>query len=412
MVNEMRIKLGLTTQIIIGAVLGIILGAVLGSKIADIKIIGDIFLRLIQMAVIPLVFCTVIAAIGKLPIKQLGRLGMRIVLWFTITTVIAALIGLILGCLFHPGMGLHLTLNASLTDDIVKNKVALTDMILGFFPTNIFEALTQGNTIQVIIFALLFGVVLSKANTSQQYDAILTGLQQLNQLLVSLIQAVLRLAPLGIGALMAAVTADNGLKVLIPLIKFLGIFGLGTLLFLMGLFTMIMLRAHMSLHAVLHGFANIILIAMTTTSSAASLPVEMHDAEKRLGVGKEISELVLPLGMALNSNGLAMYLALACVTMTQFYGLSLSFLMMLEIVLLAIVACLGTVAVPGGGLVALTIIVPALGLPLESIALLAGIDWFAGIFRTTLNVVGDTTTAIMIAADEHELSQVSVSIEN
>ncbi len=412
MVNEMRIKLGLTTQIIIGAVLGIILGAVLRSKIADIKIIGDIFLRLIQMAVIPLVFCTVIAAIGKLPIKQLGRLGMRIVLWFTITTVIAALVGLILGCLFHPGMGLHLTLNAPLTDDIVKNKVALTDMILGFFPTNIFEALTQGNTIQVIIFALLFGVVLSKANTSQQYDAILTGLQQLNQLLVSLIQAVLRLAPLGIGALMAAVTADNGLKVLIPLIKFLGIFGLGTLLFLMGLFTMIMLRAHMSLHAVLHGFANIILIAMTTTSSAASLPVEMHDAEKRLGVGKEISELVLPLGMALNSNGLAMYLALACVTMTQFYGLSLSFLMMLEIVLLAIVACLGTVAVPGGGLVALTIIVPALGLPLESIALLAGIDWFAGIFRTTLNVVGDTTTAIMIAADEHELSQVSVSIEN
>ncbi|QDJ59677.1 dicarboxylate/amino acid:cation symporter [Weissella sagaensis] len=408
----MRIKLGLTTQIIIGAVLGIILGAVLRSKIADIKIIGDIFLRLIQMAVIPLVFCTVIAAIGKLPIKQLGRLGMRIVLWFTITTVIAALVGLILGCLFHPGMGLHLTLNAPLTDDIVKNKVALTDMILGFFPTNIFEALTQGNTIQVIIFALLFGVVLSKANTSQQYDAILTGLQQLNQLLVSLIQAVLRLAPLGIGALMAAVTADNGLKVLIPLIKFLGIFGLGTLLFLMGLFTMIMLRAHMSLHAVLHGFANIILIAMTTTSSAASLPVEMHDAEKRLGVGKEISELVLPLGMALNSNGLAMYLALACVTMTQFYGLSLSFLMMLEIVLLAIVACLGTVAVPGGGLVALTIIVPALGLPLESIALLAGIDWFAGIFRTTLNVVGDTTTAIMIAADEHELSQVSVSIEN
>ncbi|WP_370398669.1 dicarboxylate/amino acid:cation symporter [Weissella sagaensis] len=408
----MRIKLGLTTQIIIGAVLGIILGAVLRSKIADIKIIGDIFLRLIQMAVIPLVFCTVIAAIGKLPIKQLGRLGMRIVLWFTITTVIAALVGLILGCLFHPGMGLHLTLNAPLTDDIVKNKVALTDMILGFFPTNIFEALTQGNTIQVIIFALLFGVVLSKANTSQQYDAILTGLQQLNQLLVSLIQAVLRLAPLGIGALMAAVTADNGLKVLIPLIKFLGIFGLGTLLFLMGLFTMIMLRAHMSLHAVLHGFANIILIAMTTTSSAASLPVEMHDAEKRLGVGKEISELVLPLGMALNSNGLAMYLALTCVTMTQFYGLSLSFLMMLEIVLLAIVACLGTVAVPGGGLVALTIIVPALGLPLESIALLAGIDWFAGIFRTTLNVVGDTTTAIMIAADEHELSQVSVSIEN
>lgn len=399
-------------QIIIGMVLGIILGAVLGPKIADIKVVGDVFLRLIQMAVIPLIFFTVIAAIGKLPIKQLGRLGMHIVLWFTITTLIAALAGLILGWLFHPGVGLHLTLDTALTKEITGDKVSSTDMILGFFPTNIFDALAQGNTIQVIIFALLFGFVLSKANNNQQYNQILTGLQQLNQLLVSLIQVVLRLAPLGIGALMAAVTADNGLKVLIPLIKFLGIFGLGTLLFLIGLFVMIMLRAHLSLRTVMHGFSNILLIAMTTTSSAASLPVEMHDAEKRLGVSKEISELVLPLGMALNSNGLAMYLALACVTMTQFYGLSLSFMMMLKIVLLAIVACLGTVAVPGGGLVALTIIVPALGLPLESIALLAGIDWFAGVFRTILNVVGDTTTAIMIAADEHELSQVDVLTEN
>lgn len=393
-------------QIIIGMVLGIILGAVLGPKIAHIKVVGDVFLRLIQMAVIPLIFFTVIAAIGKLPIKQLGRLGMHIVLWFTITTLIAALAGLILGWLFHPGVGLHLTLDTALTKEITGDKVSSTDMILGFFPTNIFDALAQGNTIQVIIFALLFGFVLSKANNNQQYNQILTGLQQLNQLLVSLIQVVLRLAPLGIGALMAAVTADNGLKVLIPLIKFLGIFGLGTLLFLIGLFVMIMLRAHLSLRTVMHGFSNILLIAMTTTSSAASLPVEMHDAEKRLGVSKEISELVLPLGMALNSNGLAMYLALACVTMTQFYGLSLSFMMMLKIVLLAIVACLGTVAVPGGGLVALTIIVPALGLPLESIALLAGIDWFAGVFRTILNVVGDTTTAIMIAADEQQLQPI------
>lgn len=408
----MKIKLNLTTQIIIGMLLGIILGATLGPKIAGIKIVGNIFLRLIQMAVIPLVLCTVVSAIGKLPIKQLGRLGIRIVLWFTITTVIAALAGLMLGWLFHPGMGLHLTLDTTLTKQLAKNKVASTDMILGFFPTNIFEALTQGNTIQVIVFALLFGFVLSKANVNQQYDRILRGLQQLNQLLISLIQVILRLAPLGIGALMAAVTADNGLKVLIPLIKFLGLFGIGTLLFLIGLFAMIMLRAHMSLRTVMHGFSNILLIAMTTTSSAASLPVEMHDAEKRLGVSKQISELVLPLGMALNSNGLAMYLALASVTMAQFYGSSLSFMMMLKIVLLAIVACLGTVAVPGGGLVALTIIVPTLGLPLESIALLTGIDWFAGVFRTILNVVGDTTTAIMIASDEHELSQVDVSIEN
>ena len=408
----MRGKIQLTTQIIIGMVIGVILGAVFGTKIAGVKIIGDIFLRLIQMAVIPLVFCTVIAAIGKLPIKRLGRLGVKTAAWFMGTTFIAALVGLVLGWWFKPGVGIDLKLNPELVEKLTGHPISTSDMILGFFPTNIFDALAKGNTIQVIIFALCFGVVLSKANSQQKYQGLVNGLEKLNQLLVDLIQLVLRLAPLGIGALIASVTAENGLTVLIPLFKFLALFGVGTLLFLSVLFGMIMIRARMSLRTVMYGFANILIIAMTTTSSAASLPVEMHDAEKRLGIKKEISELVLPLGMALNSNGLAMYLALSCVTMTQFYGLSLSFIMMFKIVMLAIVACLGTVAVPGGGLVALTIIVPTLGLSLESIALLAGIDWFAGIFRTVLNVVGDTTTAIMIAADEKQLKQVGLPAKN
>ena len=399
----MRIKIHLTTQIIIGMLIGIILGAVFGTKIAGIKIIG---------AVMPLVFCTVIAAIGKLPVKQLGKLGIKTAAWFIGTTLIAALVGLLLGWWFMPGVGIDLKLNPELVQKFTSHPVSTSDMILGFFPTNIFEALVKGNTIQVIIFALCMGIVLSKANSQQKYQHIINGLEQLNQLFIDLIQLVLCLAPVGIGALIASVIAENGLTVLIPLLKFLILFGVGTLFFLAILFGMIMIRAHMTLRTVMHGFANILIIAMTTTSSAASLPVEMHDAEKRLGIKKEISELVLPLGMALNSNGLAMYLALACVTMTQFYGLSLSFIMMLKIVMLAIVACLGTVAVPGGGLVALAIIVPTLGLPLESIALLAGIDWFAGIFRTVLNVVGDTTTAIMIAADEKKLVHGSLPVKN
>lgn len=408
----MRIKIHLTTQIIIGMLLGSILGAVFGTKIAGIKIIGDIFLRLIQMAVMPLVFCTVIAAIGKLPVKQLGRLGIKTAAWFIGTTFIAALVGLLLGWWFMPGVGIDLKLNPELVQKFTSHSVSTVNMILGFFPTNIFEALVKGNTIQVIIFALCMGIVLSKANSQQKYQHIINGLEQLNQLFIDLIQLVLCLAPVGIGALIASVIAENGLMILIPLLNFLILFGVGTLFFLAILFGMIMIRAHMSLRTVMYGFANILIIAMTTTSSAASLPVEMHDAEKRLGIKKEISELVLPLGMTLNSNGLAMYLALACVTMTQFYGLSLSFVTMLKIVMLATVACLGTVAVPGGGLVALAIIVPTLGLPLESIALLAGIDWFAGILRTVLNVVGDTTTAIMIAADEKKLVHGSLPVKN
>jgi Na+/H+-dicarboxylate symporter len=203
---------------------------------------------------------------------------------------------------------------------------------------------------------------------------------------------------------MAWVTADSGLKVVLPLLKFLMAFGLGSVVFLTCLFTLISWYAKIPLGGLIKGFSRIILIAFTTTSSAIALPVEMTDAESRLGVSKSISQLVLPLGMALNSNGLAMYLSLACLTLTQLYGISLSFVAMLKIILLSVIACLGTVVVPGGGLVALTIVVPTLGLPTESIAILAGIDWFSGMFRTVLNVVGDTTTAIAIAADEKELN--------
>lgn len=131
----------------------------------------------------------------------------------------------------------------------------------------------------------------------------------------------------------------------------------------------------------------------------------MEDAEDRLGVEKSISQLVLPLGMALNSNGLAMYLSLSCLTLTQLYSMSVSPVSMVKIVLLSVIACLGTVVVPGGGLVALTIVVPTLGLPMQSIAILAGIDWFSGMFRTVLNVVGDTTTAIAVASDENLLDR-------
>ncbi len=216
---------------------------------------------------------------------------------------------------------------------------------------------------------------------------------------------VMKLAPIGIAALMAWVTATSGIKVILPLLKFLTAFGVGSVAFLIVLFGFISWYAKVPLRGLVRGFSRIILVAFTTTSSAISLPIEMEDAEDWLGVEKSISQLVLPLGMALNSNGLAMYLSLSCLTLTQLYGLSVSPVSMVKIVLLSVIACLGTVVVPGGGLVALTIVVPTLGLPMQSIAILAGIDWFSGMFRTVLNVVGDTTTAIAVASDENLLDR-------
>ncbi|MCW3777501.1 dicarboxylate/amino acid:cation symporter [Levilactobacillus namurensis] len=395
-------KLTLTTQIMLGMVGGILLGILFGPAVGGLKLLGDIFLRLIQMTVVLLIFGAVIEALGNLPANALGRLGLKTALWFLGTTIVAAAIGLLMGLWLKPGAGLHLTPN---TPNTVKAPAKLGETVLGFFPQNIFASLSQGNVIQVIIFAILFGIVLNQANRHHQFEAVLSLVKQVNQLAVRLVLLVMHLAPIGIGALMIGVTVDTGLKALIPLLKFLAIYGLSTGIFLAILLLVISWYAKVPLKGLVNGFTRIALVAFTTTSSAVSLPIEMADAHDRLGVSQRITQLVLPLGMALNSNGLAMYLALVCTLVTQLYQLQISFAGMVQIVSLSVLACLGTVVVPGGGLVALAIIIPTLGLPTESIALLAGIDWFSGMFRTVANVVGDTTTAIAIASDEHELDR-------
>lgn len=387
-------KLTLTTQIMLGMVGGILLGVLFGPAVGGLKLLGDIFLRLIQMTVVLLIFGAVIEALGSLPANALGRLGLKTALWFLGTTIVAAAIGLLMGLWLKPGAGLHLTPNTPAT---VKAPAKLGETVLGFFPQNIFASLSQGNVIQVI--------VLNQANRHHQFEAVLSLVKQVNQLAVRLVLLVMHLAPIGIGALMVGVTVDTGLKALIPLLKFLAIYGLSTGIFLATLLLVISWYAKVPLKGLVNGFTRIALVAFTTTSSAVSLPIEMADAHDRLGVSQRITQLVLPLGMALNSNGLAMYLALVCTLVTQLYQLQISFAGMVQIISLSVLACLGTVVVPGGGLVALAIIIPTLGLPTESIALLAGIDWFSGMFRTVANVVGDTTTAIAIASDEHELDR-------
>ncbi|MGY5340302.1 dicarboxylate/amino acid:cation symporter [Levilactobacillus spicheri] len=394
-------RLSLTSQIMLGMVGGILIGLLFGPQIAGIKILGDIFLRLIQMTVVLLIFGAVIEAIAGLESQALGKLGLKTALWFLITTVIAAVIGLVMG---RSGAGITLA-TVQHQAATVKTSPDLTTTILNFFPQNIFAALSAGNVIQVIVFAILFGIVLNRANQDHEFDNVLLLIRQINQLATKLVMFIMRLAPVGIGALMVGVVANSGAAALLPLLKFLIVYGFSTVLFLAVLFLLISWYAKVPLGGLLHGFSRIMLVALTTTSSAVSLPIEMQDAHERLGVSHRINQLVLPLGMALNSNGLAMCLALVCAMVTQLYNIQLSLGLMVQIVSLAVLACLGTVVVPGGGLVALAIIIPTLGLPTESIALLAGIDWFSGMFRTVANVVGDTTTTIAIASDEDELNR-------
>lgn len=396
-------RLGTTNQIMIMLVIGMIVGLYFGESIAPIKTIGDIFLRLIQMSVVLLVMGAVIEAVGSLTPKDLGKLGLKTLAWFMFSTLLASAFGIIFALLLQPGKGLSL---AETTSQITPApNMTISELIIDFFPTNILKSMAEANMIQVIIFAAIFGIAVSIINKEMGSSSFLTGVKEFNKIIIKMVTLIMGLAPFGVFALIAWVTGTIGFKVILPLGKFLLTFGIATLAFLIVWFIFVGMYTKISPFLIAKRMKQMLLVAFTTTSSAITLPVAMADAESQLGISKKITKLVLPLGLALNSNGLATFLAVACITLSQVYGLPTDIYAISNIVLLATLATLGTVVVPGGGLVALAIVVPSMGIPVEGIALLAGIDWFSGMFRTLSNVAGDTTIALLIAKDENGINR-------
>lgn len=389
-----------TFQILLALVLGLAAGLLVGPAIAPIKVIGDIFLRLIQMSVAVLVCGSVIESLGNLESKDIGKLGGKIFVLFTVITIIAALFGIVAAKLINPGMGINMVLPKLL---VQTSEQTISDIILSFFPSNILKSLSDGNMVQSIIFAIPAGIVLSIIRAKNPDERVLPTIQDVNKVLVEVIKLVMRIAPIGIFALLAWVAGTIGIKVIMPLGKFLLAFGVASLAYMALSIILTAAYARVSPILLWRKMLTMSIVAFTTTSSAVTLPVQMDDCVNKLGVSQRISNLVNPLGMILNSNGLSMYLALASITLLQFYGMEATLGEIVKIVLISTLACLGTVVVPGGGLVALTIVVPVIGLPIESIALLAGIDWFSGMFRTVLNVDGDALAALAIAANEQEI---------
>lgn len=393
-------NISMSKQILIATFLGILLGIIFKDKISGIKILGDIFLRLVTMSVVLLIMGAVIEAVGNLDYHELGKLGAKMFFWFMFTTFLAATLGMVMGRIFISGKIIGISSGSYAIKAVDKS---LYDIVLDFFPTNIFSSMVNSNMIQIIIFSVMFGVALSIWRTNHKDCQLLVMLKEFNEIILKMISIIMKVAPIGICAMVAYTTGSVGFKVILPLIKFLLIFIIGSCSYLILVIILVSLYCKASPIRVANKLIRMTVFAFTTTSSAITLPIQMEDSENKLGISKKVSRLVNPLGMTLNSNGLAMYLSFSCVMIAQFYGIQMSMMDMIKIVVLSTLACLGTVAVPGGGLVALTMVVPSLGLPVESIALLSGIDWFSGMFRTVLNVDIDVLIAMIIAKDEKEL---------
>jgi len=263
--------------------------------------------------------------------------------------------------------------------------------------------MSGGVIAQVSVFAIIFGIAFSYVNSGEK-KSFYNMLCEFNKAILMVINMVMKMAPIGVFCLIASSIGKFSVKVIIPLAKYLGIYGLGTVIFLLLWIAVVSMYIRISPIEIVKRTARMSLVALATTSSAVTLPVEMEDAERKLGVTKEVNKITLPLGVSLNSNGAAMHMAITIITVAQLYQVGYHFNDLIYIVALASFASLANAVVPGAGLVSLSIVIPQMGLPLESIALFAGVEWFVGMLRTILNVDADTFASILVAKSEHKLN--------
>lgn len=402
MVQDKR-KAGMTTIITLSMILGVAFGLITGKNFPFIEMLGQLFLRLIQMSIILLVTGQIVEAIGGIKPSETGKIGAKTVAIFAVSTFLAAFFGILMAVVFKPGIGVEISSIEASVDVTAGKASAIADTMLGFFPTNIMQAMSNGVIVQVIVFAIFVGLGLSYINRDVP-SLLYKTLVEFNKIIMRIIQMVMYFAPVGVFALVASSIGKFGIEVIIPLAKYLGVYGLGTLLFLIAWVAVVSTYTRINPIEIVKRVTRMSLVALATTSSAVTLPIEMEDAENKLGVTKDVNKIALPLGVSLNSNGAAMHMAITIMTIAQLYGVSYTFSDMVYIVALTAFASLANAVVPGAGLVSLSIVVPQMGLPLEAIALFAGIEWFVGMLRTILNVDADTFTSMLVAKSENKLN--------
>jgi Na+/H+-dicarboxylate symporter len=391
----------LHTKILIGFAAGIAAGALLGPTASVVKPLGDLFLRLIRMVIVPLVFTSlVVGAAGVGDVRKLGRIGGKTIGFFLVTTAIAVIIGLLLGNIIAPGVGLSIPVAV----EEVEAQVApsIVDTILELVPTNPFVAFNEMNMLQIIVFALFFGIGITLVGKIAQpaYDFVAA----VAEIMYKLVAIIMEFAPFGVFGLIAHTVGSHGVDILLPLFKVIFAVYLGCILHALLVYSgSVSVFAKMSPLRFIRGIIPATLVAFSSCSSSGTLPITMKSTEE-LGVGKSVSSFVLPLGATINMDGTALYQGVCALFIAQAYGLELSLAQQLAIVLTATLASVGTAGVPGAGLVMLTMVLTSVNLPLEGLALVAGIDRILDMARTAINVTGDGACAVVVAATEGELA--------
>lgn len=401
--TKSRKKMGLFTWILIGFIAGTVLGIAAPEFGKELKFLGTILTNLLNMVVVPLVMSLLITAAADVgDMKKLGkRAGLTFVI-FMVTTAIAILIGLVMANVINVGKGVNIDLEGLAAN--TAKEMNMLDTLIGIIPTNIFSAMSSANLLQCIFFALLFGFALTLIPADKGRDTVRNFFAGVSEVMKSVTNIVLWFSPIGVFGLMAWVVGTYGMAIFGPYLKAIIAVYVGCILHILITHCGIMIGGicHRNPFRYIKEYLHTIMFAVATCSSVATIPLNLKTA-KRLGASEEVADFVIPFGAVINMDGTAIYEAVAAIFAAQVFGIELTIAQQIMIMLSAVLASIGTAGVPGSGLIMLTVVLTAVGLPLEAVGLLAAVDRFLNMGRMMPNIVGDGTTAIVVSKFEGKL---------
>lgn len=394
---------GLTARILLALVLGIVTGALLQRR-PDIAVdyigpLGTIFLNLIKTIVVPLVLFSITQGILSLKdIRKIGTIGGKTIAFYLCTTALAVTFGLLAANVLQVGSGYMLDSASLPAAQPTAEHPSLMDTFVGLFPSNFIDPMLNAAMLQVIVIALLFGFGILA--TGEKGRAAADFVESMSEVCIKIMGFIIRLSPIGVFALITPVVAQNGLAVLTPLLKLVGVAYLASALHILFVYSAAVRGfAGMNPLKFFRGMSPAMLFAFSSASSIGTLPFNL-DCTEKLGADKEVASFVLPLGATINMDGTAIYQGVCAVFIAQIFGIDLSAGQQLMIILTATLASVGTAGVPGSGVIMLTMVLQSVGLPLEGIGLIAGVDRILDMARTTVNITGDAACTISVDAME------------
>ena len=407
-------KMTMTTKILIWMAAGLVLGSLINAFAKDISFVQDylvnglfhvsgaMFISLLKMLVVPLVTFSLITGVcGIGDINKLGRVGIKALFLFIFTTALAITLAITVASLIGPGKGFDLA-QSTQTEFIAKQAPPLSQVIINLIPSNPVAAYAEGNMLQIIFFTILFAVCI--LIVGEPAKSIAEGAEKLNLIMMEVVNVVMHVAPYGVFALMAKTFSQQGLGLILPMISYFSVVALALVLHASGtLMILLKVLGKVSPWCFLKKMRAVQVFAFSTSSSNATIPVTLTATEKRLGVDNATASFVVPFGATINMDGTAIMQGVATVFIANVYGIDLGLSGYLTVIGMAVLASIGTAGVPGVGLIMLAMVFNQVGLPIEGIALIMGVDRLLDMMRTAVNVTGDSVVTTIVARSEQSI---------